>query len=290
MLLLHFLAACGGGAALTPGDPSTDDTADPPTDDTGDPPTELELLSVEAGATCPLAERMGQVALWSDGSGSGQVRDAPEPKVGPATVVTEDCTYHRYDAGACGQCPGDWVCGGDGECTRQPISFKDLVISGVSGEDSFTWEAEQQTGWAYGSFGDPGAAWELQLQFGGLTVDLPPLTPAPALSGLELVVEVDESWTYGALDITWTPEATGTLVHTEIPINHHAQPGTFTACQAPADDGSIHASAEQIEPLSVHTGLEFQGLAHVDAVAVHTSLGCVEVLAGTWMYATPVEQ
>ena len=291
-MLMLLLAACTGA-----GDPKPADTADtwPGLDDTSDPgdsgePGDLTLLSVEEGATCPVDERMGQISLWTDGSGSGVVSDAPLASVGPATIPGEDCTFHLYDANACGGCPSDQLCNGAGECVDQPRTYKDLVLSGTSASASFRWEADAEVGYVYGEHGDAEGPWALTLSFGGLSVELPTLALAPALEGVALTVNVDEDWSYGALDMAWTPSSEGALVHTEIPINHHAQPGTFTVCQAHSSQGSMHATAEQIAPLAVITGLEFQGLSHVHAVAVHTSRGCVEVICGTHSWETPVEE
>jgi hypothetical protein len=72
-----------------------------------------------------------------------------------------------------------------------------------------------------------------------------------------------------------------------IPINHHIGGPTFTRCIALESEEGFTASAEMIDPLSVVTGLEFQGLSHEHAVAVQVDGGCVQLTSGTRVYVIP---
>ncbi len=259
---------------------SMDDTGTP---DTGTPDTGplLQLEGVVRGESCPSHQSIGHFGLWDNGNAGGRFYTAPNPYVGQPTIESEDCIYYEYDAAGCGICPEDLVCRGDGECVAWPDLFEDLVVEGSSGEESFVLEHDLESGHTTGSYGDPSLTWDLVLRFGGLEVEIPGMAVASDLQDVQVVVEVDDTTgTYGALDATWTPLDDGAVVRSEIPINHHAHPGTLTACSASTEAGGFHATAEQIEPLSVVTGLEFQGLEHMHVAAVYTSLGCAEVLGG----------
>jgi hypothetical protein len=129
--------------------------------------------------------------------------------------------------------------------------------------------------------GDASSSFAMTLSWGDTQIILDAM---PVASGELADLAVDtESSTYdmpGALDATWQPPDDGAFVRTRIPINHHAGGHTFTDCHAPTSAGTFHADAEMIDPLSVQTGLEFQGIDHIFVAAAHTPQGCVEFRFG----------
>ncbi len=80
----------------------------------------------------------------------------------------------------------------------------------------------------------------------------------------------------GALDVSWSASGADDHVRTVIPINHHAGAPTFTSCVASRDEEHFVVPAEMVDPLSVITGLEFQGLHYGQYAAINTDVGCVQ--------------
>jgi hypothetical protein len=109
-----------------------------------------------------------------------------------------------------------------------------------------------------------------------------------ALDDVMVSVENDDYDMPGALDATWQPSPEGSIVRSRIPINHHAGGPTFTECRAPVSSGAFHADAAMINPLSVRTGLEFQGLQHAFVAAATTPEGCIEFRLGDSIAAPPL--
>ncbi len=66
---------------------------------------------------------------------------------------------------------------------------------------------------------------------------------------------------------------------THIPINHHAGGPTFTECWVEASVHTLQVPGAMLVPLAVETGLEFQGVEHVQVAAAETPAGCVELRA-----------
>ena len=98
----------------------------------------------------------------------------------------------------------------------------------------------------------------------------------PALEGLNAVL----SGTYDmptAVDVNWNAADADTFVVTRIPINHHVGTSTFTECTAGGATGNLHVNQPMLVPLSVATGLEFQGIQHGRYAAAETPEGCVEL-------------
>jgi hypothetical protein len=207
--------------------------------------------------------------------------------VGAPSLESEACAHHAYYAAACGgACPSGEVCGADGECTPQPRLRADVAVTvTIAGEDH-AFSADASGGYLYGELPLAEEIEGMRISLGGAAVDVPAMALAGDLPDLQVVAAGD--WdTPGELTVRWTPAPAGTVVRTLIPINHHAGAPTFTACAAPAEAGGFTVPAEMVNPLAVLTGLEFQGCHHVSLAAVHLPEGCVEVWAGTQIFAFP---
>ncbi len=256
-------------------------------DDTGSPPdtedTAVTVGEVRVGVPCPRMELVGAVQLsLYDGTVNigGVIYNARQPFVGPPAFDNEHCTYHRYDASSCGSCVEPLVCNGDGSCVPQPTPFTDLLVTASAGDASHEITCDPDYGWLYEQWSHGDEDWSLEVSFGQDAFTVPAMPIATGLEGVTVTIESSDETAPGALDASWTPVTDGSIVRTEIPINHHAQTGTFTLCEAGADQGGFHADAEMIDPLAVITGLEFQGLQHLQVASVETSVGCVELQYG----------
>ncbi len=276
--LLALLAAC---ETATPdsGDP---DSGDPDSGDTAFAPGD-----VLPGQLCPLRDRIGVVVVLPVGNVAnvyGQIYDRPNPWYGEPELSTSTCDFHRFATASCGDCAEGEVCGVDGACTAQPRTLKDLHIELTHPGGTNSFDADAATGYAYGEAGPVGAEFALSASFGGQKIQ----APAFALASADIEVEVDfegDSTVPGALTASWAASDAGGLLVSLISINHHAAGPTFTSCSAPASATGFAADAEMIDPLAVVTGLEFQGVEHLNVAAAQTELGCVELRFGG---ATPV--
>lgn len=264
------------------------DTGDP--SDTAPSDTAVTIGEVVVGEPCPRMELVGAVELSIfDGNVSlgGVIYDAPQPFTGVPTLNNEHCSFHQYDASACGGCGDPLVCAGDGDCVPMPSAFTDLRVTARDGNVWQFVEADPKGGWLYEQWPHSGDDWAMDVSFGQDAFSV----PAMAIADGDIGVRVSADGDYhgpGALTVSWTPVLDGSLVRTEVPINHHAQAGTFTHCEAGAEVGGFTADAAMINPLAVITGLEFQGVEHLNVASVATSVGCVELRYGTHIH-TDVE-
>jgi hypothetical protein len=263
-------------------------------DDTGEPPdpedTQVIEGEVRLGVSCPRRERVGTIQLsLYDGTVilGGVIYNAPQPITGLPEGSNEHCTYHRYDAASCGSCQAPLVCDGEGSCVPMPTPFTDLDVTLTDGENWSFASGDPEGGWLYGQWEHGGEDWAMRVAFGQDSFEVPAMPIAAGLEGIQVTVESSDEFAPGALDASWTPMDDGSIVRSEIPINHHAQAGTFTLCEAGAEQGGFHADAAMIDPLAVITGLEFQGLQHLQVASVQTSVGCVELQYGTHLYVSP---
>ncbi|MFO0549677.1 MAG: hypothetical protein U0271_14895 [Polyangiaceae bacterium] len=209
--------------------------------------------------------------------------DKPDPWIGPPELETATCAFHRFNTSSCAtQCsPGD-VCSFDGDCVPERRTVKDATLTiDVNGAEQ-TLQADETLGGINGNVtvGSAQSSFGMSLTWGALEVVLEPMPyMADTLQNLTLTTESDQFDQPGAVDVTWDPAAAGHVMST-IPINHHAAGPTFTHCVAAASLGAFHADAEMINPLSVITGLEFQGVQYVSVAAAETPAGCVEFRFG----------
>lgn len=262
MILALGLVGCTGG-----GD-----------DDTGDP----ETVQVVLGEVCPTSERIAlvEVAVESGGSAanfSAQAWDVPHPWFGEPTLQNDHCAYHTFDTASCGSCGADELCGHDGSCHPVPRADADAILTIVGQDGSRTdYEAVEQ-GAIWGSLDglDP-VGFELAWSNGDVVSLEPTALPAAPLDGLLVTAEGDYD-VPGAVTVSWTAPSDGAQVGTVIPINHHAGGPTTTTCLADGSVESFTADADMVNPLSVSTGLEFQGVFHGVVGSAQLAAGCVEV-------------
>ena len=91
---------------------------------------------------------------------------------------------------------------------------------------------------------------EMSVQFAGGTATAGPLN---LLSGLSPSVTSTGDYDQpGALEVSWTGADSG-HVATWIPINHHANPYTWTQCMVEADAGGFTVPEDMVNPLAVRS-------------------------------------
>jgi hypothetical protein len=274
--MLLLLAACAG-----PGDKPADD-ADTDTADTGTPPAPTVTL----GEACPLAERIGEVALRGQGGSAyvqGRIYDKPDPWIGAPAASTATCDFHQFSTTSCGTCDPGEVCGFDGACVPERRVVP-ATLTVMRDDATLTFDADATTGDLYGAAGPEDAAYTLTLTVGAQTAELPATDLRLGLGGLTVLGEGD-SMAPTALTATWTPTGGG-RVRTVIPINHHAAGPTFTRCDVSGETGTFAADAGMLAPLAVVTGLEFQAVEVDNTAAVRFVDGCVDVRLGVLLYTS----
>lgn len=243
------------------------------------------------GELCPLATAIGVVQLsgFPEPYVQATLWDATNPWVGEPELSTATCAYHHYDAGGCPTCAGVETCSIAGGCVPERRTVKDATLLVSTGGMQRQYAADPQLGGIYSmlDIGTESSSYAMTLEWGETQVVLEAMLVASGKL-MDLVIEIEgDSSMPGALDATWTPSTEGAFVRSTIPINHHAGGPTFTECGAPDSSGSFHADAEMIDPLSVQTGLEFQGVEHVHVAAAQTPQGCVEFRFGEQIFAFP---
>ena len=268
-------------SAAADGDSATTDVPDAPS---------AKVFAAKPGARCAPAERIGLVSVYAQAGNKGAldaaatIDDIADPRL-PKSAKLSDvaCGYFEQVAiPPCGSCPSGKMCGPSGGCVAMPVAVNDvkLVLKTAGKEQTFT--AKDANG-AYGSVTLPGQTFAVAVQWAGLTVTLAETAVPPELASVagKLTGGSDKP---SALDLTWTPSADAATLFTHIPINHHVGAQTFTECAVPAAAGKLHIDAAMLLPLSVVTGLEFQGIEHVRFAAAATPLGCVELRFQTFQY------
>jgi hypothetical protein len=267
------------------GDPGPADSApDVPPPDVQDIPVDLpdpSVIPATPGARCPLSERIARVTVegyvqpGTEIQASAEVFDRPDPLTGDPKLSDATCAFYSHASAWCDPpCPADQSCVTDGKCEPVPAPVWDatLVLSDGTGTQAFG--KGSPTGKFYGPVTLSGRTFSATLSWAGRTVTLEPTALPGGLAGLS--GHCDDSMAPEFLDLTWTIPADGGQVHTLIPINHHAAGPTFTDCVAEASAGKMHVDGAMLKPLSVVTGLEFQGIEHVRFAAAVTPEGCVE--------------
>jgi hypothetical protein len=244
------------------------------------------------GDLCPVEATIGVVELSTMPSLAVQVAlyDRLDPWLTPAELSTTTCAFHRYEPGGCSGCDPGELCSNQGQCVPEPRTIKDATLQVSSGSEQRQYFADPERGGIYSTLdlGDASSSYAMTLSWGETQVTLEAMPIGSGeLEELSIVTETGEYDMPGALDATWQPPGDGAFVRSRIPINHHAGGPTFTECRAPTSAGAFHAEADMINPLSVQTGLEFQGVDHVFIAAARTPQGCVEFRFGTRIYAFP---
>lgn len=279
-----FQAGIDSGAATAVSEVSTDFLeGGGPTGDTGGGP-----ITAVLGQMCALTDMIGQVQLESAGGNlyvNGGLYDRPDPWLGPPAIVNGDCAYHTFNPGVCGGC-GAQVCGFGGTCVpgRNPLTTAALTVR--NGPASEVFNADPVGGWFNGTVtvGTATDAYTLEVAVGSTVVQTPVMTAASGNLADAVVLVDPDFFSPGPLTASWTPPPDGGVVGSRIPINHHVGGPTFTDCWTDASNGTFHATEPMIDPLAVITGLEFQGLSHVQVAAAETPQGCVEFRMGTTVY------
>lgn len=244
------------------------------------------------GELCPVETTIGVVELRPEPSPSVSVSlyDRLDPWVTEAELSTPTCEFHRYTPGACSGCDTGEVCSIQGRCVPERRTVKDARLQVSTGSEQRQYSADPKLGGIYSGLdiGDASSSYAMTLSWGETQVVLEPMLVGDAeLEDIAIETASDQYDMPGALDATWRPPGDGAFVRSRIPINHHAGGPTFTECRAPSEAGAFHADAEMINPLSVQTGLEFQGIEHVFIAAAQTPQGCVEFRFGTFLYQFP---
>ncbi len=274
-------------------DTSLTDTAAADADSAGGDAADAPATKVFAaipGARCAPAERIGLVSIYAQSGGTGAldasatIEDIADPRL-PKSAKLSDAACGYFEQAAippCGSCPPGKMCGLSGGCVAMPVGVADVKLVLTAGGQAQTFAAKDANG-AYGSVTLPGKTFAAAVHWAGLTVTLAETSVPPALADAKgkLAGTYDKP---AALDLTWTPPADAATLFTHIPINHHAGAQTFTECAVPATAGKLHVDAAMLLPLSVVTGLEFQGIEHVRFAAAQTPLGCVELRFQTLQY------
>jgi len=246
------------------------------------------------GARCAPMERVGLIELgdaWGSRSLSAQLYDAPNPLLSEPAQADAACDFYQYAPGppcdpACGQ---GTTCGLDGTCQPEPQAALDAVVTLSAQGDEEVFTADPVTGSVWGSVTLPGDTLAVRVAWLDQEVTLTATTIPGELSDLAGQLQGGYSQPQ-SLDLTWTPpsegpaDPNGPQVFTDIPINHHAGGPTHTVCAVPDTAGSLHVDGAMLQPLAVITGLEFQGVAHVQFAAAQTPLGCVELRLRTFQY------
>ncbi|MFO0747865.1 MAG: hypothetical protein U1F43_19700 [Myxococcota bacterium] len=294
---LPLLAACppeddhdsdaADAADATAGDAADTGAGDAATTDAGADadaePTDVVVGPIAAtpGARCELSERIGLVELSGDGASiyvSATVFDRADPWYGAPELSTAACRFFHFTPVGCGTCASDEVCAPDGHCKLAPLGRADASLTLSAGGATQTFTADAATGQMYGAVTLTGPTFALDLDFGGQHVTLGDTTMPGMVEGVGGALQGGYDHPTG-LDVHWTAPASaaGSRVFTHIPINHHAGGPTFTECDVASSAASFHVDGDMLAPLAVSTGLEFQGIEHMQVARAETPQGCVEV-------------
>ncbi|MFC1610655.1 hypothetical protein ACFL6C_06840 [Myxococcota bacterium] len=250
-------------------------------DANGDGPGDvgLEVTAAIPGARCNIWEQVGQVTISGVPNAAwawAWLADGPNPIYTEPALSTAHCNYHEYvQQNPCPECPEGETCASDGSCVRVPrlATTAQLVLS--ANEQNQVLAADSM-GTMQGEITLPGSAFSLELVGHSVEVTLAETSLPGALA--DLTGTLSGSYDHPtAIDITWTPPEDGGHVFTHIPINHHAFSVTFTECAVDASTGALHVDEDMLVPLAVATGLEFQGIEHINFAAAETRLGCIEI-------------
>ncbi|MBM4396663.1 MAG: hypothetical protein FJ087_13365 [Deltaproteobacteria bacterium] len=266
-------------AETSPGDAPADLRADVP-EEADAPATDAPSSPIAAvpGARCAPSSRIGVVSVFGYEyaetlDASVEVLDRPSPWIGEPALSDDACAFFSFQPGGCGTCPAGKTCGRSGSCVPEaaPVAGAKLVL-GAGGQT----QAFGGGGQTWGQVTLPGRAFAADVSWEGVAVTLAETAVPGKLDGLSAKLAGD-SMAPDAFDLAWTPPAeAGSSVHTLVPINHHAAGPTFTDCSVAASAGAMHIDGAMLKPLSVVTGLEFQGIEHARFAAAETPVGCLE--------------
>jgi hypothetical protein len=262
----------------TLGDVSTDaipDVAD--SHDAGSETSGPTTIVAIPGERCAIEEVIGTVEIERQGAMvylTAHVDDRPDPWIAAAEFSTDSCAFHRFTPRSCESCADDERCGADGTCVDAPVRLVPEIAL-TSGTETQSFSAEPTTGQVWGQVTLADGPFGVLVTLGDWAVTLAPTAIPEPLEKTRGVLE----GSYDAptkVTLTWEPGPTDSVVHTRVPINHHAGVPTFTDCGVPASSGKMEISEDMLMPLAIVTGLEFQGLSHIRFAAAETDAGCIE--------------
>lgn len=198
--------------------------------------------------------------------------DRPAPWLTTPESTDSSCFFHRYPVTPACTCGPTQVCDANDQCVDPPLPVPGLSLT-VRGNTTETFTGD---GAFYGTFSANDPAYALQLQGAGVSVTLAATSLPPELSNLDdtLIGTLDVP---DGLHISWDAVAGSSRLFTVVPINHHVGTPTFTECDVPASSGQLHIDGAMLRPLAVITGLEFQGMQHVNFAAAELPSGCLEI-------------
>jgi hypothetical protein len=242
-------------------------------------PKDLEAV---IGARCDLRERIGLITVtaWSEGampSVYGQIFDKPEPAYGAPALSDESCDFHRAPTGGgeCGSCNFEKeTCSAEQTCELVPEIDKDAMITLIKGASTQEVPYDENS-FAHYVDAELAPPFALEVAFQGYTITMEETAIPSGLMSAMATYEGDPS-APDAMDISWSGATEGD-VFTHVPMNHHVGGPTFTECAVEAASGGLHIDGDMLKPLSVVTGLEFQGIEHVIFGAAETAAGCIEI-------------
>lgn len=250
------------------------------------------VIEAKSGQVCSAETKIGTIRLSGFDSMpyvDGSLWDRPDPWIGKPELTTDTCAYHRYKPGNCASCAAGETCSLESKCVPERRTIKDATLRVSTGAAERTYAADAQLGNIYSQLdiGDVNSSFEMTLSWGDTEVHVAPMkVGSDQLKNLHVDI-AGTSEAPGALKATWAATQPGTSVLSTIPINHHAGGPTFTECSATESSGQFDATADMVDPLSVITGLEFQGVEHAFVAAAITPQGCVDFRFGAQIYTTP---
>lgn len=252
--------------------PDVSDVSAPDGDATGPGP-----VTATPGARCDLSERIGLVRIddWGSLYLNVDLMDRVNPQYGAPELTTAQCAFHRESTLPCSGCDETQVCGRAGSCEAMPLPRKDAALRLIAGEDEQVFTADPTTGELWGQINLSSRELGAVLTFGDIEVRLSPMAVPGPLEGLSATLKGDYSEPE-ELTVTWTPASGDSWVFTHVPMNHHVGGPTFTECRVSAAEGTLTIGGDMLAPLSLVTGLEFQGTDHARFASAETPLGCVE--------------
>jgi hypothetical protein len=196
--------------------------------------------------------------------------DRPSPSVGPATLTSASCSFYDFAPAWPCSCSAAEACSWEGNCVEaaQPADYT-LTVTSQSMSQVFD---ETVSG---GPVNLPGPQFSFTLTVLGQTITVQSVPIPGPLSNADGTLSGDYM-TPTAVDLSWTPEVAGTHLLSYTRINHHVSEPTFTDCSVGAESGALHIDGNMLVPLSVVTGLEFQGVQHAQLAAAQLDEGCVQ--------------
>lgn len=272
---ISSLTACGddvGNTAPVDAAPSVDAP-------TADARVVQPEIAAVIGARCTPGNRSVLVSVAAQGTRrdvSVSFFDKASPLFGDPFLSDASCAFHKFNPTApCPPCETGDICAMNGVCVAEPKPAQDGELIVRSGGEEQRFVVDPMLGNVYGEVTLVGDQLAMELTGLGQTITLSELSVPGNLEGTSGTITggLDSPQ---AVDISWTDPVDSTQVFTHIPVNHHASGPTFTECAVESSATSFHVDGAMLQPLSVITGLEFQGIEHLRFAAADTDIGCVE--------------